>query len=137
MLERFASGIGYGVAYQPTGSEALGYCDGNARRIVAAPNQPPNARVRTLIHELAHALGVGYADYGRQAAEVIVESAATIACASAGLDTSGESVPYIAGWGDGSNDALREYASKVDELAGQLERACGVGAKQEMRPDLS
>jgi hypothetical protein len=69
-----------------TGSAALGYCDTIARRIVVASDQPANARVRTLIHELAHALGVGYADYGRQAAEVVVESAATIACASAGLD---------------------------------------------------
>jgi hypothetical protein len=49
-----------------------------------------------------------------------------IACASAGLDTSGESVPYIAGWGDGSTETLRAYAAKVDELAGELGRACGI-----------
>jgi antirestriction protein ArdC len=129
-LEAYAGGIGYGVAYAATGSGALGYCDTTVRRIVVAPDQPVNARVRTLIHELAHALGVGYAEYGRQAAEVIVESAATIACASAGLDTSGESVPYIAGWGDGSTDALREYAAKVDELASELERGCGIDANE-------
>jgi antirestriction protein ArdC len=129
-LEAYAGGIGYSVAYEPTGSAALGCCDATARRIVVAPDQPANARVRTLIHELAHALGVGYAEYGRQAAEVIVESAATIACGSAGLDTSGESVPYIAGWGDGSTDALREYAARVDELAGELERACSIDANE-------
>jgi hypothetical protein len=113
-------------AIEPTGSSALGYCDLNARRIVVSHEQPANARVRTLIHELAHALGVGYEEYGRDVAEVIVESAATIACGSVGLDTSGESVPYIAGWGDGTTDALREYAGKVDQLAGALERACGL-----------
>jgi antirestriction protein ArdC len=129
-LEAYASGIGYSVAYEPTGSAAFGYCDEAAHRIVVVPDQPANARVRTLIHELAHALGVGYAEYGRETAEVIVESAATIACASAGLDTSGESVPYIAGWGDGTADTLREYAAKVDELAGELERACGIGADE-------
>lgn len=129
-LERHASGIGYEVSYEPTGSTALGYCDELARRIVVAPDQPANARVRTLVHELAHALGVGYEEYGREAAEVIVESAATIACASAGLDTSGESVPYIAVWGDGATDKLRVYAAKVDELAGELERACGVEQEQ-------
>jgi antirestriction protein ArdC len=125
-LESYAADIGYKVAYGPTGSTALGYCDATARRIVVAPCQPANARVRTLIHELAHALGVGYDEYSREAAEVIVESAATIACASAGLDTSGESVPYIAGWGDGTTETLREYAAKVDELASELERACGI-----------
>jgi hypothetical protein len=125
-LEGYAGGIGYEIAYEPTGSAALGYCDDAARRIVVAPDPAANARVRTLIHELAHALGVGYDEYGRQAAEVIVESAATIACASAGLDTSGEAVPYIAGWGDGKADTLREYAAKVDELAGKLECACGI-----------
>ncbi len=129
-LEAYASGIGYRVAYEPTGTAALGYCDATARRIVVAPDEPANARVRTLIHELAHALGIGYAEYGRETAEVIVESAAAVACASAGLDTSCESVPYIAGWSDGTTDTLREYAAKVDEIAGELERACGLGAAE-------
>jgi antirestriction protein ArdC len=129
-LEAYAGRLGYGVAYEETGTGALGYCDTNTHQIIITPDQPVNARVRTLIHELAHALGVGYDEYGRRAAEVIVESAATIACASAGLDTSGESVPYIAGWGDGTTDTLREYAVKVDELAGELERACGIDANE-------
>jgi hypothetical protein len=125
-LEPYAGRIGYEVSYEPTGSSALGYCDSNACRIVVSPEQPANARVRTLIHELAHAIGVGYEGYGREVAEMIVESAATIACGSVGLDTNGESVPYIAGWSDDTTEALREYAGKVDELAGELERACGL-----------
>jgi hypothetical protein len=125
-LESHAAAIGYTVAYEAPGPAALGYCDRGARRIVVSPDQPANARVRTLIHELAHALGVGYAECGREAAEVIVESAATIACASAGLDTTGESVPYIADWGNGSTATIHEYAAKVDELAAELERACGI-----------
>jgi antirestriction protein ArdC len=127
-LERRAAALGYGVVYESPGAGTLGYCDRGARRIVVSPDQPSNARVRTLIHELAHALGVGYAEYGREAAEVIVESAATIACASAGVDTSGESIPYIADWGEGSTEALQQYAAKVDELAAELERACGIDA---------
>jgi antirestriction protein ArdC len=126
-LVAYADTIGYSVKFEATGSAALGYCHEGDRRIVVAPDQPENARVRTLVHELAHALGVGYAEYGREAAEVIVESAATIACGVLGLDTSGEAVPYIAGWGDGKADTLRAYAEKVDELAAELERACGLG----------
>ena len=126
-LERFAAELGFSVTYTddlPAG--VGGSCNTTAKRILVKASAPANARVRTLVHELAHALGVGYADYGREAAEVIVESAATIVLGSLGLDTSGESVPYIAGWGDGDVKALREYAAKVDELASRLEQAVGI-----------
>ena len=56
--------------------------------------------MRILIHETIHALGVGYAEYGRERAEVIVDTATYLAAASVGLDVSGESIPYVAGWGE-------------------------------------
>jgi hypothetical protein len=37
-------------------------CDQQARRIVADAGAPANARLRTLIHETIHGLGVGYAE---------------------------------------------------------------------------
>jgi len=51
-------------------------------------------------------------DYGREDAEVVVETAAVIVCGALGLDTSGESIPYIAGWGE-SNDleAIGKHAA--------------------------
>lgn len=52
-------------------------------------------RLRILIHEL----GVGYAEYGREWAEVIVDTVTYPVAAGVGLDVSGESVPYVAGWG--------------------------------------
>jgi hypothetical protein len=94
--------------------------------IVADSSQPANAKVRTLVHELAHALGVGYAEYGRELAEVIVEAAAVVACGSIGLDTSGESVPYVAGWARGDASKIREYAEKVDECARKIEGALDI-----------
>ena len=91
--------LGYTV-----GSEALehagGYCDDartTHRRL--GGDHAANARVRVLVHELAHALGVGYKEYGREVAEVIVETATVVVCGALGLDTSGESIPYIAGLG--------------------------------------
>ena len=94
-LEAFAGSLGYSVS-----SEALehagGYCDARNHRIVVSSSiDAANARVRVLVHELAHALGVGYAEYGREVAEVIVETATVVVCGSIGLDTSGESIPYI------------------------------------------
>ena len=128
-LERFAESIGFTVGHAALEHGHGGYCDPEQRRIVVSSNlEAPNAIVRVLVHEIAHALGVGYRDYGRDVAEVIVETAAMIVCGSLGLDTAGESIPYIAGWGE-DNDlaAIKEYAAKVDELAATIETACGVG----------
>jgi hypothetical protein len=44
--------------------------------------------------------------------------------ASVGLDVGGESIPYIAGWGEhGALDAIREYAETIDAIARQIENA--------------
>ena len=128
-LKAFASSIGYTVDREPLETVG-GYCDAKSKRIVIAErHDSANAIVRVLVHELAHALGVGYAEYGREAAEVIVETATVIVCGAIGLDTSGESIPYIAGWGETDDlAAIRTFAEKVDEIARTLETACGIGA---------
>jgi hypothetical protein len=42
---------------------------------------------------------------------VIVDTVTFIVCAGAGLDVGGESIPYVAGWGeDGALDAVTEFA---------------------------
>ena len=81
-----------------------------------------NGRVRVLVHELAHALGVGYREYGRERAEVIVDTVTFIVCAGAGLDIAGESIPYVAGWGEtGALKAVTEFAAVIDTIARQIE----------------
>jgi antirestriction protein ArdC len=65
-----------------------------------------------------------YKEHGRADAEVIVETAAVIVCGAIGLDTSGESIPYIAGWGERNDvEAIRHYAETVDTIARTLESA--------------
>jgi antirestriction protein ArdC len=127
-LKGLATSMGIAVyEYEPT-SAAQGFYDEAGKRIVISTELAPNAKVRTLIHELAHAHGVTYKDYSRGEAEVIVETAATIVCGSLGLDTSGESIPYIAGWGEsGDLDAIRRHAETVDAIARSIESACGLG----------
>jgi antirestriction protein ArdC len=125
-LEQYARSLGYTVEREALDS-AGGYCDHKRRRIVVSSNvDSANAHVRVLVHELSHALGVGYAEYGREVAEVIVETATVIVCGSIGLDTSGESIPYIAGWGEQDLDAIKRHAAKVDEIARTLETVCEV-----------
>lgn len=123
-LIKLAASIEYTVEYEELHGDMGGYCQANAKRIVLASGRPVNATVRTLIHELAHALGVGYKEYGREAAEVIVETAAFIVCTGIGLDTSGVSVPYVAAWGeDDELAAVEKFAGVVDNVARQIEKA--------------
>jgi hypothetical protein len=128
-LVAHAQALGYSVAFDSTGGPAHGYCDPAGRRIVVSDALPANGRVKTLIHELAHAHGVNYTTHTRGAAEVIVETVAYIVAGAVGLDTSGYSVPYVAGWGaDGDLKAVRECAETVDAIARAIETACGIGS---------
>lgn len=121
-LERFAASLGYRVSSERIAGQAGGWCDAKARRIVIDADASANARVRILVHEIAHALGVGYAEYGRARSEVIVDTVTNLVCTSAGLDVSGESIPYVAGWGeDGALEAVSEFARTIDQLARRLE----------------
>jgi hypothetical protein len=87
-------------------------------------NCPSHQTQYPRFHETIHALGVGYAEYGRERAEVIVDTATYVAAASVGLDVSGESVRYIAGWGEsGALEALTAFATTIDGLGRRIETA--------------
>jgi antirestriction protein ArdC len=121
-LERLARELGYSVARRTLEGPAEGWCDTGEREIVVNDELAPNAQVRVLVHELAHALGVGYREHGRRRAEVIVDTVTAVVCGSVGLDTSGSSVPYVAGWGeDGDLDAIRTCAETIDRIARRIE----------------
>ncbi len=123
-LEALAGELGYTVTRQPIEGSADGWCDSGKRAIVINGRLPANAQIRVLVHEIAHALGVSYSDYGRRRAEVLVDTVTYVVCSSVGLDTSGSSVPYVAGWGeDGELDSIRTYAETIDKLARRIEDA--------------
>jgi hypothetical protein len=53
-------------------------------------------------------------------------------CASAGLDVGGDSIPYVAGWGeDGALDAVTAFAGVIDGLARQLEEAIAATLRED------
>jgi antirestriction protein ArdC len=123
-LAKLAGEIGFSMSFAALDGQRSGFCDYQAKRIVIEDRQPPNARVRVAIHELAHALGVSSERFGRERAEVIVECAAFVVAAGLGLATGGESIPYVAGWGeDGALDAVSEAAELIDEIARRIEDA--------------
>lgn len=76
----FAKSLGYSVSVEPIAGAAGGWCDRARKRVVVDAAQPSNAQLRILIHETIHALGVGYAEYGRERAEVIVDTVVFSSC---------------------------------------------------------
>jgi hypothetical protein len=120
----FAESLGYTVSFAPIAGRAGGWYDTKAKQIVVDTNGPANARLRTLVHEAIHALGVDYQHYPRAHAEVIVDTATLIVLGGLGLDVSGETVPYVAGWGEnGALDAVTHFAKLIDDLARRVEAA--------------
>ena len=134
-LENLAAELGYSVRHLPLDGGADGWCDAQRCEIVVNDHLPANAQVRVLVHELAHALGIGYRDFGRQRAEVLVDFVTYVVCGSVGLDVAGESVPYVAGWGeDGALDAIRHYAETIDTIARRIETAIHEHAERTSDP---
>lgn len=122
-LVALAGDLGFTVKDEEFTDGTGGYCDPVRKIIALGTHQSPNGRVRVLVHEIAHAMGVGYSQYGRGGAEVIVESVTYIVLAGQGFDLSAASVPYVTTWGQGAaSDTLREFATLIDELARRIEK---------------
>ena len=122
-FERFASELGYAVERRPLPLTHGGFCDSQRKLICVREGQAPNAELRVLVHELAHALGVGYSEFGRDRAEQIVECVTYMVCARVGLDVETASVPYIAGWAADDHEAIERDAVLIDRLSRRLEQA--------------
>lgn len=123
-LEKLAQSLGYSVSFEDLSEGLGGYVIPERKHIAITQHAAPNQQVCTLIHEIAHALGIDYTDYTREQSEVLVETATFIVASSIGLDTAGRSVPYVATWGD--EDAAKHieaFASTVDKVARRIERA--------------
>jgi len=126
-LERQAWEAGYVVersAQMPRHTQ--GFVDHRRRRIALSSALEPNGQVAVLIHELAHVLGARYQEFGRAGAEVVAETAAFVALSAASLDTTGQSVPYVAGWADAAPREIAAYAEAVHRIAAELERGLAV-----------
>ena len=127
-LGALAESLGYRVVARALGRDgAQGWCDRRAREIVVNSQRPANARVRILVHELAHAHPAGQLDYEhftREHAEVLVDTVTYVVCGQIGLDVAGESVPYVASWGEhGALQAVHTFAETVDAVASAIEDA--------------
>jgi antirestriction protein ArdC len=112
-----ADAAGFEVVRDQKRSEN-GYCDFLNKVIAVRPDIAPAQALKTLIHELGHALLHSEAPVrSREAAEVEVESVAFIVCDALGLDTSDYSFQYIATWSSGDVEKIKETGERVVECA--------------------
>jgi antirestriction protein ArdC len=128
-LCELAASLGSEVSFEQIPGAAAGFHEPATGRIVVddAAKHSPNAEIQTLVHELAHLL-IGAErreadpklDY--RVEEVVVEAVAYSVCAGLGLDTGGDSVPYLAGWGGAeATEQIERYAELIDRLAKRIE----------------
>jgi hypothetical protein len=115
-----ANSAGYEVIREQRQGENS-YCDFLNKKIAVRPDVEPAQAVKTLVHELGHALLHGEKlPSSREIAEVEVESVAYIVCDALGLDASGYSFAYVARWSDGSTELIKDTAERVIRCAKEI-----------------
>jgi antirestriction protein ArdC len=100
-----AQSVGYGVELTRLPEGVNGDCTFSLRRIRVEERNSPAQRVKSLIHEIAHArLHEGQLD--RPLAELEAESTAYVVCRGLGMDTDAYSFGYVAIWAGGGEAAI-------------------------------
>lgn len=116
-----AEALGYTVELAELPGRTNGDCTHGARRIRIESRNRPAQQVKTLAHELAHALlHEGAAD--RALAELEAESTAYVVCRSLGIDSGGYSFGYVATWAGGGPEAT----AAITTSGAAIQRAAGV-----------
>jgi antirestriction factor ArdC-like protein/uncharacterized protein DUF6782 len=137
-LRHFVESLGYSVSFEVMDGSAGGCCDPKAKRIVVDAEVPANAQLRTLIHECAHALGIGYQQYSRAQAEVMVDTVTLVAASAVGLAVDGETIPYVSGWGErGALEAVTEFAETIDKVARRIEDVLLAANEETVTPPIA
>ena len=118
-LERFvsaAAGCGFEVERAELAAGVFGDCTYALRRIRLAKGASPAQAVKTLVHELAHALLHEFVE-DRPLAELEAESVAYIVCQHLGLETDQYSFGYVTTWAGGTEPAVRAIKGSCTRIA--------------------
>jgi antirestriction protein ArdC len=110
-----AQSLGFKVVDQELDGSTNGDCDHAERRIRVEVRNTPAQRVKTLAHEIAHALLHETFD-SRPVAELEAESAAYVVCQSLGVDTSDYSFGYVASWAGGGDRAIAGIRASCERI---------------------
>jgi hypothetical protein len=128
-LVGLAGQIGSSVAFESIAGAGHRHYEPATRRIVVDDRLCANQRVKTLCHELAHALvrhdrhpDDPRLDYAGE--ELVAESVAYTCLGAVGVSSEEYSIPYLASWAETSElEVLEHTAALIDRLATRIERA--------------
>ena len=130
-LTLFAESLGFSVE-RPSSldSGANGDTDHLEGRIRVATNNADAQQVKTLAHEIGHALlhdpGLATSeDWSRGLKELEAESTAYVICRALAMDTSDYSFGYVVGWAGGGEQALQGIKAST----GRIQRAAAAVLK--------
>ena len=106
------------VTFEPIPSPANGFYSLTEKRIVVDASLSEQHKLKTLIHEISHAMlhdtSIPDAPKDASTREVQAESIAYVVSSFFGLDTSDYSFGYIAGWSSGKD--VRELKSSLEVI---------------------
>lgn len=127
-LDGLITARGYTVETVPRAAigGANGCCNYATRTVSIADDLEPAQGTKTRVHELAHAIlhesasGGICNDSPRSRKEVEAESTAYVVCNSLGMDTSGYTFGYVAGWSRGDSKSVRESMEHVARAAKEI-----------------
>jgi len=118
-LVKVADSLGYSVEVSELPGERNGDCTFDLKRIRVREGLEPAQSVKTLAHELAHAILHSQADrigLTRVVAELEAESVAFVVCDDLGFDSSAYSFGYIATWAGGGDDADKAISASAQRI---------------------
>jgi len=120
-LVAVANSLGFTVEDAHFAGAKNGDCTFGERRIRVEVRNAPAQRVKTLVHELAHAMLHENAT-DRGIAELEAESVAYVVCSALGIDSQDYSFGYVAGWGGGEEaiSAIRACGSRIQKTASAI-----------------
>ena len=125
-LRTVAASIGFSVEDADDLGGANGICTHDELRIQVLAGNSPVQRVKTLAHELGHAIlhapGEGRPD-SRAVLELEAESVAFVICAAAGITSDDYSFGYVATWSGGGDEALaviKASGARIQRAADQI-----------------
>lgn len=114
-LVTVASSMGFSVEDHEFGGSTNGDCTHSEHRIRVEAHNAPAQRVKTLVHEIAHALLHESYD-SRALAELEAESVAYVVCQALGIDSSDYSFGYVATWAGGGDEATAGIKASCDRI---------------------
>jgi antirestriction protein ArdC len=125
ILFELARSIGFTVVQHEFDTTTNGDCSHRDQRIRVEMRNSPAQQVKTLAHEIAHALLHETFD-SREHAELEAESVAYIVCQRIGFDSCAYSFGYVATWAGGGEQAIagiKASCERIQKTAATILRA--------------